>query len=533
MIGKNLKRKTWLLLSLWVGYFLFLFARMFWVDAEGMAAGHWFVWGDWPLHIAQAMVFAEKDPSVWFAYHPVFADGQMTYPFLSNLLSGLAMRMGVPLVPAMLGQSMLLSVGLILGLYFFFRRLSGSEARALIATNLFLLAAGFGFIFYLNDLTQGGSFIPSEMISVWREQDWFSGNFVVGLLVPQRAFLLGIVLSLWSMIGLLAGMAPGGRKLWILLGGLAAGLLPIAHAHSLIALAFLVGAIFLVYWKRWRELAWYAIPAALLGALLIKIFILGGVSRPGFMAWHFGYAATSIPGWLYFWVRVWGLMIPSAAFGLWLIWRQRESRELRALGLGALLLFLVANLVRFQPILWDNSKIFLWVYLVFSLLAAEAVVKAWEKKRALGIGLLALLAFTGILELILLQRVELNTHRMMTKEELSLMEKVRQETGPVDRFLTATIHNHPVMIMGARPILMGYQGWVYNYGLEFKQTEEDISLMFAGGEEALPLLKKHRIKFVYLGPSERDGMKANEDFYLARFPVAFESASIRIFDVSR
>jgi len=307
------------------------------------------------------------------------------------------------------------------------------------------------------------------------------------------------------------------------------GLLPIAHAHSLIALAFLLGVFFLARYREWKLLLCFALPAAALGFLLIGIFLAGGVSRPGFAAWQLGYSASNPIQWILFWGEAWGLILPMALLGLW----RKKRGDLFVLGLGAGALFLAANLFRFQPIPWDNSKLFLWVFLILAWLSSEALFWAWEKSKTVATLLAALLTFSGLLELSLAQRVELNRHHLISHEELALAGRIRAETGPLDRFLTATIHNHPVMVRGGRPILMGYQGWVYNYGLDYEKVEREIALMYAGGEGALALLKNNRIKYVYIGPSERTSMKANEDFYRSRFPVAFESENIRVYAVDR
>src|SRR3989344_5604138 len=91
-----------------LGYLLFLiltlgsyFSIVFWkilnFKPDGLYAGHVNVWSDWSLHIAIANIFAFKSPQYWFSYHPLYAGGKFTYPFLADFISGMLMRLGISL----------------------------------------------------------------------------------------------------------------------------------------------------------------------------------------------------------------------------------------------------------------------------------------------------------------------------------------------------------------------------------------------------------------------------------------------------
>ena len=88
------KKPLALLFSTWGLYLFILFLRALDDRPDGLYASTIPVWGDWSLHIAMANIFAHKNPSEWFAYHPIYADGKFTYGFLTNLISGLLIRAG-------------------------------------------------------------------------------------------------------------------------------------------------------------------------------------------------------------------------------------------------------------------------------------------------------------------------------------------------------------------------------------------------------------------------------------------------------
>jgi hypothetical protein len=232
-------------------------------------------------------------------------------------------------------------------------------------------------------------------------------------------------------------------------------------------------------------------------------------------------------------------MIPLALAAAWAM-RRRARPELLAYAGGALALFTVSNLVYFQPISWDNSKLMLWSYLALAALVATWLETLWRARGAFRIpvrvfALAALLSLTatGAIELLLLQRVDHHTLEILSPAEMQLADEVRAGTGPRDRFLTSKDHNHWVMVRAARPILMGYTGWVWNFGFEYDRTEKDMEIMFRGGAESLRLLRQYRIHYVVIGPAERRNFNPPQDFFPKRFPVAFRSGDTEVFDVTR
>ena len=98
-------------------YFILLFSRIITENKTGFYLGHEHVWSDWPLHIAITSTFAFKPMNTWFAYHPMYAGGKSTYPFLTDFISGMLMRIGFPLPLAIIIPSIIFSLLLIIGMY--------------------------------------------------------------------------------------------------------------------------------------------------------------------------------------------------------------------------------------------------------------------------------------------------------------------------------------------------------------------------------------------------------------------------------
>lgn len=528
-----------LTLLVWGGYLCSLLPRIFRLDDTGAWAGHINVWSDWPLHLAMTQFFAERDPAQWLSQHPMYSDAPLAYPFLTNLVSGLLHRAGLGLDAAMTAPSLLYALLLVLGLYALFSLLTGTPRRAATAVALFFLASGLGFLDFLADLASGSSLpamlaFPPELYSRADEYQWYSGNFVVGMLMPQRAFLLGLTLAVWSQVLLLYALLRRPRRGLFIGAGLLAGLLPIAHAHSFLAVVLISGPLCLLLWQHWRDWLWYAVPAALLATLLL-FGVLGVQDRAGAqLGWLPGFTAPhGLLSWLIMWTGLWGALLPLALAGLTQL-RARPCPAALWLASGWWL-FAFANLVRTQPIPWDNSKLFLWAYLGLAGLATLALARLWRSRdRWLGRGLAGLLGVlltaTGALELIRLQRIDRGQLQITSSDDIALGRQLRELSEPEDVFLTGTAHNHFVMAWAARPIVMGFRGWVGNFGLEQEQRWADMRRIYAGAPEAEALLARYGIDYVVVGPGERSEFTVNEA-WLHRLPLVAANRSYRVYRV--
>jgi len=534
-----------ILMSTWGVYLCALYYRILELKPTGLFGGHPYVWADWPLHISMASVFAYKEPQYWFSYHPVFADGPLNYPFLLNLISGTLLRAGLDIYSSFILPSMLLSLLLCLGLYTFYFLSFNSRTSSLLAITLFFCSSGLGFLRFFSDLWNTGNLdlitYPAEY-SALPEYQWFNGNVLVAMLLPQRTFLLGLTLALWSINGWKTisryktqanSLNPHVFQFILICSGCLGGLTIMAHVHSFLALTVLGLPILLCSWKeRRKDLALFATPLILISVSVYFFYYSGGVEKQGFMVWTPGWTAGGFQSWIRQWFFQWGLMTPLAVLSLGLFWK-KMSREMRILYLGFFGLFVLGNLWRLQPQSWDNTKIFLWCYLGFSGLAAHFLLLLAKRRGVPGLISLILtlsLLATGVLELIRLQRIDKNTHRISSIEEIELGKKIRAETGPLDRFLTGASHNHFIMMWALRPILMGYAGWTLNFGFPWRSVQETVREIYRGTESSARLLKENKISYVVIGPQEINEFKPNLEYFRKNFPIKFNSKSNQIFD---
>jgi hypothetical protein len=295
-------------------------------------------------------------------------------------------------------------------------------------------------------------------------------------------------------------------------------------------------------WPRWRTLlVYFALPGLLLAGGMYRSFIAPVREYPDFVSWMPGLnAKAGLLDWLNMWWQFWGIALPVSLIGFALLVHQTGRRERNSwrpgFFIGAFVLFVVANVVKFQPIPWDNSKLFLWVYLALSGLMANLLASLWSSRKVLSRiaapALALCLMATGILEMISLQRIDRNQAQLLSPTDLRLGEYVRAHTAPDSVFLTGTDIGHWVMVWGARPIYLGFTGWMPNFGFRHDTRESDMKTIFAGGPESAKRLDANPIDYVVIGPSEKRAFHPNESWFEQTYPALLRRDNTTIYAVS-
>jgi uncharacterized membrane protein len=108
---------------------------------------------------------------------------------------------------------------------------------------------------------------------------------------------------------------------------------------------------------------------------------------------------------------------------------------------------------------------------------------------------------------------------------------VRDNTSVDAVILTSDNVTNPISIMSARPILIGYPGWMFNYGFSYTQRQHDIENMYQG-KDTETLLKKYDISYVYIGASEQ---KYNPDikYFSSHYPLVYSTSGGQLFKTSK
>ena len=331
----------------------------------------------------------------------------------------------------------------------------------------------------------------------------------------------------------------------MLAAGVVAGLLPLVHAHSFVVmmsmgacLALLQGALALSsseakspdegerpsalvkLWEVWKPWVAFAAVASLLAVPQMLWATRGSsVEASRFFGWEFGWGHGD-ENVVWFWIKNTALFIPLTVAAL--AWRGREpvvSKRLLFFYAPFALCFVVPNVYKLSPWVWDNIKVLFYWWVASAPLVALLLARLWRRgelwSRAAVVALVLAQTAAGGLDV---WRAAVGTERReIDSDGLAFAELIKSRTPPRALILHAPVYNDPVYLTGRRTFL-GYPGHIWSHGLNFERREAEMKRIYAGGADASSLIEGNGIEYVVVGPLERAelrkaGVTINESFF--------------------
>ena len=532
------KKGLFVVLAFWGTYFVYIWPKMFFWGEEGIYAGWVGIWGDWAAHNAYASRFAYQDISNWIATHPLYIGTKFTYPFLANLISGLLIRSGIDRVGAFILPTLVSTFAFLFLLYKFYYTQLQSYKKAVIGVFVFLTSGGLGFWWYLKDLRQDfwkNLAFPPDQYTQLADGPIYWLNTITGQLVPQRALLIGMVIGLVVLIYLNRILNSKKQYYWkYALAGLITSLLVLAHMHSFIVLFFVGGVTLAVHFRKWKYIIVYALATGF-PALAIYLMLYGGAIDVTFFKFYPGWLANGNSknmNFIYFWILNWGFFTPLAVCGFF-----QRSLFKNIYVVAGLILFVITNLFLFQPFDWDNSKLFTWVYLFWTIPVVEFVAYLWNQRfvyfKVVAVTFVILLCFAGSVDIYRLTRVDRLKILMFAKSDIELATQFRKISKPDSVVLASDKHNHWVAALTGRQILLGYRGWMWTYGINDGVIYNDMKKMFSGSSEASLLINKYSIDYVVIGYDERANYGANDTYFDANYEEVLSNENYKVYKIAK
>jgi hypothetical protein len=252
--------------------------------------------------------------------------------------------------------------------------------------------------------------------------------------------------------------------------------------------------------------------------------------------------------WLTFWLWNAGLLgiLCLVAIVVGLVDRHRRPadrivppRALRTL-LALQVIFVVVNVVVFQPWDWDNHKILVYWMLAAAILAAALLVAVWRRVRGwrpagrVLARLVVVAAVVGIVAGPTLENAWMlgggGRYRMLTTNQIELADRIR-ELVPADRTIVSGMGSHDAaQMLSGRQVLMGYWGQLWVSGIDHAQRESEVRRIYQLAPDAAELIDRYGVGAVVIGPEERSNLGADEDAFRARYPVIVETPFYTVFD---
>jgi len=548
----------------WFAYFAWFWSHALTFDAAGnLQAGLVNIWGDWAAHFTMGSALGYRE--LWLSSSPFLINARFSYPFAANFISALLIRIGVPFFDAFVIPSFIGSCLLVVALFYFFRCLLNSRKIAIIASLIFLLNGGVGFVYFGRDILSSATPIstflnpPHEYTRLDAENiKWIS--VIDSMVIPQRAFNLGFPLTLVALALIYSVFYREETTYrYLKLGGasLILGLMPLIHTHS-----FLAAGIILFFWllgsflklKKWSFsttshlfFEWGMVGVISLSLAIPIYSYFFATQTQGFLRWYPGWLAKELSvNWFIFWFKNWGVtpLLGLAGLSVLLLRLRKDAYQKwwvsSFIWLPFFFLFGLSNLFIFQPFVWDNTKLLVWAAVGIAGLGAfffkwlfefsQTFNRLW---RGLSLILIASLFFTtiasGTLDAYWDLRTDLHSYTLYTAEELELAAWAKKETPLDSIWLTGDQHNHWLFNLTGRQSLITYRGWLWTHGYDYLATENDVRILYEQPSQ-LDLFDRYGVEYVVIGKNETEVWGANKTAFLASWKIVKQSENFIVFN---
>ncbi len=523
--------------------------------------------GDLPFHLLVINGFTvgqEFPPD-----NPIFSGATLSYPFITDLVAAAYNIIGATVHDAMFLQNIVLVFAIVVLMAGFTLKVTKSVFAALIAPFLLVFAGGFGFLLFFGDAVASDAGIVGQLFQLNADYTlrgatiWRWGNPLTTLFVTQRPLLLGLPMALIIFTNLFAFLerSPigdnsnktsrtyffGEEYRPFLLIGLLAGLLPLIHSHTFLVTTAVAGFIALVDWRKWRSWAIYFIGLGLTAFPQI-VFVMSGTATAvgSFIGWDLGWDNGDNNA-VWFWLVNTGLFIPLLLIALFLLARRvigdsfedsdglfdvhGSARRMLIFFVPFLLCFVGANVLRLAPWIWDNVKVLIYCYVGAIPLVAWLLAEIRRRSSISYILLPVLiitLVFAGWLDVWRVATGQIE-HQILSPAMIAAARDLKSKRSKDALIVTAPEFATIPVLTGSRWFL-GYTGHVWSHGIAGNERDAIVRKIYAGGDDAVRLIKENNIDYVVVGPQEKQFTKVNEAFFLA-YPIEAQSGEFRVYRV--
>ncbi|MGZ8842305.1 MAG: hypothetical protein ACXW18_01505 [Pyrinomonadaceae bacterium] len=541
---------------------------------EGIYTGVLNNYGDLPFHLSviTRFAFGQNYPPE----DPTFAGARFTYPFLTDFVSAIFVRAGASLRNSLFIENWIIAVALVGVLHRFGLQLLRNRTAAILVPVLVILNGGLGWWMLFGDVNKSDAGVFHVLMNIQHSYTilpdvtlgWRWGNAVTSLLVTQRGFLLGMPLAVmvmtqwWTVTretetrgegdaakkstkkdqkksakevpNLRVAVSPRLRVSYrMLAAGFIAGLLPLVHAHSFIAIMGVGAVLALINIRKWREwLAFFIVASVIAGPQLLWSTHGSAVSTRAFIGWEFGWGHGE-ENIIWFWLKNTGVFIPLLIAAL--LWKTNSylvSRRLLLFYVPFTLCFIIPNMVKLAPWIWDNVKILFYWWIASAPIVALLLARLWEGSighRVFAAVLFVMLTLAGGLDVFALLTRQ-GEYQEFDRDGVSFAEMVKQQTPPRATILHAPIHNTPIFLTGRRSV-MGYPGHIWTHGIDPGPREAEIKRIYAGATDAPALLRKYGVDYVVVDPQERAVTPVNDAFF-SRYPEVINIGEYHLYKIA-
>lgn len=478
-------------------------------------------YSDLSMHIG--FITSIKEQQDFPPDYVLLSNTKLNYPFLVDSLSSSLYSMNTSLRLSILVPSYVMCLLLVMGFYYLAYKITENRKVSILACVFFFIGGGLGFIYFFDGLKTS---ITELFTSQFRTPtDYIHNNIVwsnpiCGMIIAQRSTMAGWLILMPSLYFLIDGCKNNRRKSFIILG-LIASSLPMINAHSFLALGIISIGMFVCYFIKSKEKKkifknWFIYGLIVLLLAFPQLFIWTfkqTIGNSEFVKFQFNWFNLN-DTYIWFYIKNWGLVfifiIPAFLLA---------NKDNKCLILSALLLFVIAELIVFQPNPYDNNKILFPVYMLFLINCCNWYMYIFNKlKKVPGryfllIIVILLSTLSGILS-IAREMQSAGEFKTFTKDMVEMSEYIKKETDTKALFLTSTSHINPVSSLAGRNIYVGPAIYLFGHGFaeEYHKRNREIENALSSDYDSLiSFCNEKNINYIYIGTNEKNEYTINWD----------------------
>lgn len=470
------------------------------------------------------------------------------YPMLMDAMSTSLYMLGMSLRLSYIIPGTLMSALVFAGAMLLAREMTGSTRAALLSAILLFFNGGLGFLYDFDMAGMDTSRIAEIFTGFYKTPPnqpdlnlrW--SNIVVDMLLPQRTFLAGWVLLLPALYAAREAYQQSSKRMFYVAAAFGA-MLPLVNTHSFVALALYSGGALLYTLiahpaKRRATLIGTGIYVGIVSLLALPqlmAFTFRQTAQEGFLRLHFNWVNNTGRGLIdfypWFWLKNIGLPLIVMVCAA-LDFRRRNRMDL----LGASLIFIVAEIILFQPLEYDNNKFFYVWYLLMLPMASAWCVSLYDRMRGMRARVLIAGLFIVVSTLsgaLSMGREAVSSFQIFSADEVHAAEYIEESTPTDSIFATGQRHENLVYALTGRRVVCGPSNFLWTHGHydAFLEREARTRAFYASPRDNIAFLSDYDVSYILLSPREWHDMYPDEDALDAMFECIYEFGNTKIYAV--
>ncbi len=482
--------------------------------------------------------------------YSILPGAQLNYPFLCDSVSSSLLLFGSSLRTSYILPMLVAFATVFSGFWFLAMSILKRTSKTIMAFILFFLNGGFGLIYFLDNLRKNNSNFtriftefyetPTNLVQEPTNIRWT--NTIVDMMLPQRATLFGWM-ALFAVLYLLYNAIYEDRKAFLIPAGIMAGLMPMIHTHSffavgLVAIGWIIVTVIKNKMSKEIIFTWlkFGIPALVFAVPQLLIWTFNAaIGNESFVRGIFNWCNEN-DNWLWFWVKNVGV-----AFILLPIAFLNTSKKNKMVYSGAIVIFIIAETLVFQPNTYDNNKLFLIWYAFTAIIVAEFMVDIYNKLKGIkGRQILAgIMIFLCTNAAVLTMAREMisgfrpYSYQLYGADMVAAADYINENAEKDALFLSYNNHNNVIASLTGRNIFCGAGTFLYFHGVGYGERESLLKQMFENADTFEYNKQKYGVDYVYISSYER-GEYDNliEEYFASKYPVVFSQGEVTIYKVN-